>query len=206
MYSARNHPVKIVIASQNMHKIREIRAILHKIHNIDILCLLDFPSYIPSEEGINSYEENAITKATDAAKALNTWVIAEDSGLIVPSLGGHPGVLSARYAGKNSTDKDNRKKLLEEMLELTDQDRNAYFECCIAIASPDKLIKSVCATCEGQILTQEKGGGGFGYDPLFAKHEYSKSFAELDESVKNRISHRRKALDKIMPTLESLTY
>jgi XTP/dITP diphosphohydrolase len=196
--------ITIVIASKNLHKIREVRSILGTLSNIDFLSLLDFPSYHPPEETGNTFEENAILKANHAAKALNHWTIADDSGLVVPALNSSPGIYSARYAGPNATDKDNRKKLLNEMRKLTDDDRYAYFECIIALASPHEIKKTVRGICEGTVLTQEKGSNGFGYDPLFVKHQYSKTFAELEESIKNRISHRRKALDKIKLTLETL--
>jgi XTP/dITP diphosphohydrolase len=128
-----------------------------------------------------------------------------DSGLVVPALDGAPGIFSARYAGKNGTDHDNRKKLLDAMRHLADEDRQAYFACCIAVASPQEIKKCACGTCEGVLLAEERGGSGFGYDPLFIKHGYSKTFAEIDEAVKNRISHRRKALDKLLPFLDSLS-
>jgi XTP/dITP diphosphohydrolase len=197
--------IQLVIASKNVHKIREYKEILKELFNFDVLSLLDFPKYTPKEESSKTFRENAISKALNAAKALNKWVIADDSGLIVPALKGQPGIVSARYAGKNASDVDNRKKLLAEMKELEEEDRNAYFECCIALASPEGLKKCVCATCEGSIAKMERGGGGFGYDPLFIKHEYSKTFAELEASIKNRISHRRKALDKLVIFLETLT-
>jgi XTP/dITP diphosphohydrolase len=131
-------------------------------------------------------------------------VIADDSGLVVPSLGGIPGVYSARFAGENATDLDNRKLLLQKIEHLLEEDRHAYYECCIVLASPSGVKKCVRGICEGTLLTAEKGGGGFGYDPLFIKHGYNKSFAELEEATKNRISHRRKALDKLILSLESL--
>ena len=196
---------QIVLATKNVHKVRELRSMLQAFVQLDILSLHDFPHYMPPEETGATFQENAILKATHAAKELNQWTLAEDSGLIVPSLLGKPGVFSHRYAGPNASDRDNRKKLLQEMLNLHEEDRLAYFECTIALASPEgSLYKATSSVCEGSILTEEKGGGGFGYDPLFIKHGYSKSFSELEESIKNQISHRRKALDKILPSLESL--
>lgn len=194
--------MEIVIASQNIHKIREFRSLLKSLKNLEILSLLDFPEYTPEEEIGETFEEIASKKALHAAQALHRWVIADDSGLVVTSLGGRPGIFSARYA---PTDKEKRTKLLQELTPFSDiQDRHAYFECSIAIASPEELKKAVTAVSEGTIAFEERGSHGFGYDPLFIKHEYSKTFAELDEDVKNRISHRRKALDKILPFLESL--
>ncbi len=177
-----------------------------KFPHIDLLSLCDFTDYVPPEETGSSFEENAILKAASAAKKLNRWVLAEDSGLVVPALDNAPGIFSARYAGKDATDLENRKKLLSEMAHLTKEDqRYAFYECCIVIASPDGVKKVAKGTCEGTILPEEKGRGGFGYDPLFVKHDYRKSFAEMDESVKNRISHRRKAFDKILAFIEQLT-
>jgi len=196
--------LSLVIASHNVHKIREFRSMLKALPALDVLSLVDFPQYIPPEETGLTFEDNVILKATHAATTLKQWVIADDSGLVVPALGGAPGVHSARFAGKNATDSDNRKKLLDGMQHLLDDDRAAYYECWIILASPQGIKKTVRGTCEGKILPQERGGGGFGYDPLFVKHEYSKTFAELEESVKNRISHRRKAFDKILPAIESL--
>lgn len=173
------------------------------IPEVDLLSLCDFPSYIPAEETGSSFEENALLKAKKAAKELNSWVIAEDSGLCVPSLNNAPGIYSARYAGEKATDLDNRKKLLQAMNALTtEEERQAVYECCIVFANSEGVKKIAKGTCEGIILPAEKGRGGFGYDPLFVKHGYHKSFAEMDEITKNRISHRRKAFDKIRPYLE----
>lgn len=196
--------LKLVIASTNVHKIRELRSMLKPLHRIDLLSLCDFPDYTPPEETGKTFEENAILKAVHAAKTLNCWAIADDSGLVVPALNGAPGVYSARYAGKDATDFDNRKKLLEEMSHLVEEDRNAFFECCIVLASPLGVKKHTKGTCEGVLLSEQRGGSGFGYDPLFVKHGYNKSFAELEEATKNRISHRRKALDKMLSSLESI--
>lgn len=197
--------IELVIASKNVHKVREFRAMLKESgQQFDLLSLCDFPEYQPPEETGATFEENATLKAEHAAKELNHWVIADDSGLIVPALNGDPGVRSARFAGNDATDLENRKKLLENMQHLLDDDRQAYYECAIALASPQGLKKCVKGSCEGNLLTKDRGGGGFGYDPLFIKNGYSKTFAELGESVKNRISHRRKALDKIIFSLESV--
>ncbi|MBU6384001.1 MAG: XTP/dITP diphosphatase [Verrucomicrobia bacterium] len=196
--------MELVIASTNVHKVRELRNMLKPLGCFDLLSLCDFPNYVQPEETGTTFEENARLKAEHAAKALGRWVIAEDSGLVVPAINGEPGVYSARYAGKDATDVENRKKLLDAMQHLIDEDRQAFFECVIALASPKGVKKCVKGSCEGLLLAKERGGGGFGYDPLFVKHGYNKTFAEIGESVKNRISHRRKALDKILPVLESL--
>lgn len=196
--------MKLVIASRNVHKIRELRSMLKGLRHLDIYSLIDFPQYQPLPETGKTFEENALQKAVHAANSLGILALADDSGLIIPSLGGAPGIYSARYAGDGATDKENRKKLLQELKPYKDQERAAYFECCIALASPTGLKKVACAFCEGTITEEEKGRSGFGYDCLFQKHEYSKTFGELEEEVKNRISHRRKAMDKILLVLEAL--
>jgi len=195
--------MKLIIASRNVHKIREIRSMLKEKKTWDIFSLIDFPDYQPPEETGKTFEENAILKAIDAAKTLNSWVLADDSGLVVPALNGAPGIYSARYAGEHATDKENRQKLFQEMAALKNENRDAYFECCIALASPEGVEKSVCGRCEGTIIEEERGGQGFGYDPIFKKHDYNKTFAELEEEVKNRISHRRKAIDLILLIIEN---
>ncbi len=198
--------MELVIASTNPHKIRELKSLLKAYPQYDVRSLVDFPQYEAPPETEDTFEGNAKLKAIHAAKALNRWVIADDSGLVVPALDGAPGVYSARFAGNDATDLDNRKKLLRLMQHLLEEDRNAYFECCIVLASPTGVTKCVHGICEGIVLQQEKGSGGFGYDPLFIKNGYSKTFAELEESIKNRISHRRKAFDKLIPFLESKLY
>ncbi|MBA3815618.1 MAG: RdgB/HAM1 family non-canonical purine NTP pyrophosphatase [Parachlamydiaceae bacterium] len=196
--------MEIVIASNNLHKIREFRGLLKGFKSIDLLSLVNFPSYLAPPEDGKTFQDNAIRKAEHAAKELNKWVLADDSGLVVPALNGSPGVNSRRYAGEEATDSENRYKLLEAMLQLKSSQRSAYFECCLALASPNGLKKCVTGLVEGVILLEEKGRNGFGYDSLFVKYEYDKSFAELEEATKNRISHRHKAFEKLTPTLESL--
>jgi XTP/dITP diphosphohydrolase len=187
----------LVLATKNIHKIREFRALLKTNKTLDVLCLIDFPHYSPPEETGSNFEENATLKALHAAQTLKHMVLADDSGLIVPAIQDAPGVHSARYAGNAASDLDNRKKLLSEMEHLSDEGRHAFFECCLVLASPQGIKKIAHGVCEGKILRNGKGGSGFGYDSIFVKHEYNKTFAELDEAVKNQISHRRKAFDKI---------
>jgi XTP/dITP diphosphohydrolase len=196
--------MELVIASTSVHKIRELRSMLKEVPGLDVLSLLDFPDYKALPETGDSFEENATTKAVHAAATLHRTVLADDSGLVVPALGGAPGVYSARYAGEGSTDAENRRKLLKEMTLLQEAQRAGYYECFLALATPEGLKAGSKGRCEGIILTKEQGGQGFGYDPLFQKYEYAKSFGELDAETKNRISHRRKAFDKIKPALEAI--
>jgi XTP/dITP diphosphohydrolase len=198
--------MELVIASTNIHKIRELREMLKGIKgfNLDVLTLHHFPQYAPLPEDGPSLQDICKIKAEHAAKTLDKWVLADDSALFVPALGNVPGIHSKRYAGEDATDMENRQKLLKAMLGLVDEKRHAYCECCLAIASPEGIKKIATGTCEGFLLTEEKGRGGFGYDPLFVKHEYDKTFSEIEEGTKNRISHRRKAFEKLIPLLETL--
>jgi XTP/dITP diphosphohydrolase len=195
--------MELVIATTNRHKYREIRSLFSYLQ-IEILSLSDFPNYIQPEETGITFEENAILKSTHAASALQKWVIADDSGLVVPALEGRPGVFSRRYAGDTATDLENRRKLLKEMTSLSEEGRSAYYECALALSNPQGLKKSVIATCEGSIGYGEKGSNGFGYDAIFIKHGYNLTFAQLDEMVKNQVSHRAKAYQKLLPLLETI--
>lgn len=195
--------MKIVLATTNLHKIRELKEMLKSMKDLDILTLSQFPNYTPAEETGKTFEEIAIQKAVDAAKVLDSLVLAEDSGIIAYAING-PGVRSKRYAGENATDSENRKKLLKELSSFSGDERGGAMTCAMALANPKGLIKCVTGTCEGTIANEERGRSGFGYDSLFCKLEYGdKTFAELDESTKNRISHRRKAFEKMLITLQS---
>ncbi len=178
---------------------------LKDFSDLDLYSLRDFPDYVQPEETGTTFEENAILKASHAAKYLNALVLSDDSGLVVPALGGEPGVYSARYSGLGASDYENRHKLLLKMKILPENQRAAYFECVIALASPEKLLKVTHGFLEGTICHEEKGSNGFGYDSIFVKYDYSKTLAELEQEVKNRISHRRKALDKMILTIESIS-
>ncbi len=197
--------MNLIIATKNTHKFRELRALLKPLSRFDFYSLHDFPSYCPPEETGSSFEENAILKATHAAQDLHMLTLADDSGLVVPGLDGAPGIRSARFAGDKATEKENRKKLLRMMEGWEEERRSAYFECCIALASPQEgLKKCVKGTCEGVILAEERGRNGFGYDSLFLKHDYNQTFGELDEMIKNQVSHRAKAFEKLLFALEAL--
>lgn len=195
---------RIVIASSNLHKIREFRAMLKSIPSIDLLSLIQYPDYVAPPEDGKTFQENSNLKAEHAAKTLGQWVLADDSGLVVPALNGIPGVNSRRYAGEEATDSDNRRKLLQAMSHLSEMQRGAYYECCLSLASPEGIVKCVTGTCEGMIIYEERGNNGFGYDSLFIKEGYDKTFAEISEETKNRVSHRRKAIEKLTAALESL--
>jgi len=199
--------MRLVLATTNLHKILELKTILKdQLHGIDLLSLRDFPNYESPDETGSTFAENAELKALLAAQTLNCHVIADDSGLVVPALDGEPGIHSRRYAGEDASDKDNRNKLIEKLKDLPEANRSGYYECALCFASPEKILKTVRAKCEGSLILEPKGSLGFGYDPIFVKYDYNKTMAEIDQATKNRISHRRKALDKLLLTLESLTH
>lgn len=212
-----NNITSLIIATRNDHKVGEIRAILGK--QFRYLTLKDFPDTPPVIEDADTFEGNAIKKANELARWLsevrnaelelqNGFVLADDSGLEVDALGGKPGIHSARFAaldsGKpgNSTDADNNAKLMHLLQNVPAAKRIARFRCVIALVScsapssiPHPQIFS--GTCEGRIDSSPRGKGGFGYDPLFIPDGFDVSFAELGEDVKNRLSHRAKALAKL---------
>lgn len=195
---------EILLASSNLHKIYEFKEMFRLLPHIELISIPRESGYIPPEETGQTFKENALLKAEHAAQFFKGWVLADDSGLVVPALQGAPGVRSRRYAGEQATDHENRQKLLLAMEGLDGDQRFAYYECSLAIANENGVQKSVQGICEGVIAKESKGGGGFGYDPLFFKHDYEKTFAELHSDVKNRISHRRKAFDRLLTFLETI--
>jgi XTP/dITP diphosphohydrolase len=184
------------VATGNKGKMNEIRQILAGF--VDRLyCLADFPG-LPEviEDGL-SFEENACKKAMSAAIATGIPTVADDSGLVVDALGGRPGIHSARYAGVGASDAENNQKLLYEMAGLTAHQREALFYCAVALCFPDGTCRTFCGTLCGVLLESPRGAGGFGYDPLFLLPEYGETLAELGMEVKNGISHRGRALEKL---------
>jgi XTP/dITP diphosphohydrolase len=184
---------KLVIATRNVHKLNEIREIF-LFPSLEILSAFDFPEIPDVVEDGDTLEANAIKKAVEIASATGYWTLADDSGLEVAALDGAPGVYSARYAGEHCSAVENNKKLLEQI--YGKEDRSARFRTVIALSDPEGNVKTVSGSCPGRILEQNRGMNGFGYDPLFVPEGYTETFAELSADVKNRISHRARALEK----------
>ena len=185
--------MKLVIATRNAHKLEEIRAIFD-FKNLEVLSAFDFPEIPDVVEDGDTLEANAIKKAVEIAKATNCWAMADDSGLEVAALDGAPGVYSARYAGEQCSYSDNNEKLLHELDEKAD--RSAQFRTVIALSDPEGNVQTQEGACPGRIIEELRGTNGFGYDPLFVPEGYAETFAELSSEVKNRISHRARALQK----------
>ena len=183
--------MKIVFASGNKHKIEEFGAILRKyIPDIELVSMKDAGIFDDIVEDGATFEENAMIKARAVAK-YGYIGVADDSGLTVDALGGAPGIYSARYAGEHGNDKKNNQKLLIDMQEI--ENRAGAFVCTIACAFPENSSHTdfcVRGECQGSILHEEKGEGGFGYDPLFYVEKCQKTYAELSSDEKNEISHR----------------
>ncbi len=198
--------MKIVLATRNRGKIREIRSILSSRlpMPVEISSLLDYPHIPHIKEDGKTLEENAIKKATTVASHTGLIALADDSGLEVDALNGLPGIHSARFAGEEGNDKENIRKLLNLLEGLPMEKRKARFRCVIAIAHPSGEVHTVDGICEGIIAAEERGKRGFGYDPVFIIPSYGKTFAELGEEVKNKISHRAIALEKACMLLGTL--
>jgi XTP/dITP diphosphohydrolase len=187
-------PVTLVIATRNKGKTSEIKSLLSGfpviIRNLD-----DFGPIPEVKEDGETFDDNAYKKAGFAAKILGFPALADDSGLVVEALDGAPGVHSARYAGENATDEERCLKLLNEMKGKTN--RTAAFECVVSIAVPSGAALTYEARCEGLIAENLRGANGFGYDPIFLYPPFKKTFAELTQEEKNRVSHRGKAFKEL---------
>ncbi len=197
---------KLVVSTGNEHKIEEIRDILKGLP-IEVLSKKDVGlGNLDIVEDGNSLEENSIKKAKGLADKLDYMVLADDSGLFVDALNGEPGVYSSRYGGEEGNYKKNNDKLLEELKDVPLEERKAKFITVMALITEDKEILVVKGECKGSIGIEPKGSNGFGYDPLFVPDGYTKTFAELGDNIKNKISHRAKALEnlreKILELLE----
>jgi XTP/dITP diphosphohydrolase len=192
--------IEIVVATRNPGKLKEIEAIL-TIDSARFLSLKDFPGIPEINEDGNTFAENALKKARTVARLTSRIAVADDSGLTVDALQGRPGILSSRYAGENASDEDRCRKLLKEMESVPEGKRGGAFVCAAAVASPGKEGTVVEAKWRGTITFGPRGANGFGYDPIFYISEMNKTVAELDPAIKNKISHRAQAIEKLQHVL-----
>lgn len=193
---------EIVIATSNNHKLEEIKAILEDL-DYDIYSLKDVNlNGIEIVEDGKTFEHNALIKAREIAKRTNLIAIADDSGLEVDAIGKKPGIYSARFAGENATDYENRQKLLKSLQNVQMSKRTARFVSAVAVVFPDGKEFVVRGICEGKICFEEIGENGFGYDSIFMVDGYNKTFAQIPSYVKNSISHRAIALNNMKEELK----
>jgi XTP/dITP diphosphohydrolase len=198
--TARQAKRVLVLATTNAGKIREITALLSGL-GWAFVSQRDAGVLAGVVEDGRTYAANALKKAVPLARRLRLPVVADDSGLEVDALGGAPGVVSARYAGAEATDGDNRRLLLERLRGVPHDRRSARFRCVIAVASPSGASRLFEGSVEGRIRDAEAGVRGFGYDPVFELPERGATFAELSEAEKNRVSHRARALAAVRDML-----
>jgi XTP/dITP diphosphohydrolase len=194
----------LLLATRNQHKTREIRQLLGEtFHVIDLGA---FPEIeMPNESGL-TFAENATLKAVEISKAKDSLVIADDSGLEVDALDGGPGIYSARYAGNNASDAENVEKLLRELRarNVAAEKRTARFCSVIALAQDGKLLRMFEGVIEGNVVDLPRGTAGFGYDPVFQPIGFAQTFAEMPPELKNKISHRAKAIAALQAGLRDI--
>jgi len=196
---------KLFLASSNPGKLAEYRALAAATSlPIELALLPDFDALPAFEEGAPTFAENAAGKALHYSRQGNGLVFADDSGLVVPSLGGAPGVHSARYAGPQATNSQRIEKLLRELRCRSGTERAAYFVCAIALAERGRAMAIVTDRVDGEILEGPRGSGGFGYDPVFYFPALQKTFAEIPAEEKNLRSHRGKAFRRLLAALSSM--
>ncbi len=195
--------IKMLIATHNSKKRQELKSLLRDYPAIKVMNLDDLNVAPPIivEDG-KTFRQNAVKKAVTISRFFDGLVLADDSGLVVDALDGKPGVRSARFARKKATDEENNKKLLKLLASTPEKNRHAKFVCHIALASKGILLNSFEGAVKGSILFEPKGKNGFGYDPVFMPKGYSKTFAEMAASYKNRISHRGLALRKLKRSIK----
>jgi XTP/dITP diphosphohydrolase len=195
---------KLVVGTRNRKKGAELQELLVP-WGLVVATLDDFPEAIDVVEDGDSFAANAVLKATQQARHLGQWVLADDSGLEVDALDSAPGIYSARFAGKNSNDDENNALLLERLSGTPLEKRTAHYMCHVALADPQGTVRAESHdVCHGRIRFEPAGTNGFGYDPLFEVVEYHRTFGELGPAVKRAISHRSRALRAILPKLQVL--
>ncbi|MFQ5328582.1 MAG: XTP/dITP diphosphatase [Thermodesulfobacteriota bacterium] len=195
--------MKIVVATKNRHKVWEIYLVLKEL-KVDLVSLETLPNISLPVEDQHSFKGNALKKARAVAKQTGMAVLADDSGLEVDALSGRPGIYSARYAGENASDEENNQLLLKELKGVPNKKRRAHYTCVIALIMPSGEEKTFRGRCDGIITTEKRGDGGFGYDPLFYLPRFKKNMAELSVERKNRVSHRGRALTRLMIHLSTI--
>ena len=190
---------RLVVATRNAHKTEEIRQMIGDRY--EVLNATDFPDLPEVEETGTSFLENATLKAVAVSRLVEGMVLSDDSGLEVDALDGRPGVWSSSFGGEEGNHARNNARLMEEMADK--EDRRARFRCVMVLAVAGRVIADFSGAVEGSILPEERGEGGFGYDPYFAPEGYAESFAELGAEVKNQLSHRARALGQVVAFLDS---
>ena len=188
---------KLLVATGNSHKTDEIRAILGAGYVVSDLKA--HPELPEVEETGTTFLENATLKAVEISKQVEGLILSDDSGLEVDALGGEPGVYSSRYAGEAGNDAANNKKLLHEL--QGEDSRTARFRCVMVLAQDGEVLTSFDGAVEGRMLSELHGEGGFGYDPLFVPDGYEQTFSQLSEGIKNQLSHRAVAMQKVVAWL-----
>jgi XTP/dITP diphosphohydrolase len=198
--AGRPSPIRLLLASSNAGKLREYRE-LARNSPLELDLLPNFRELVEFEENAPTFAENAVGKALYYGRFTDELLMAEDSGLVVPALGGAPGVYSARYAGPKGTDADCVRKLLDAMEGKTGTERRARFVCVIALAHRGRALAVVSDFVEGMITEELRGARGFGYDPVFLLPDIGCTSAEIPQEEKNRLSHRGKAFRKMRDVL-----
>jgi XTP/dITP diphosphohydrolase len=194
---------RVVLATRNAGKIAELRRIL-AVYDVDLVGLEAYPSAPEVAETGATFAENALLKAQVVAAATGQVAVADDSGLTVEALGGMPGVLSARWAGRHGDDAANLALVLGQLAEVPDERRGAAFVCAAAAAAPDGRTRVVEALLEGRLVREPRGSGGFGYDPIFLPLGESRTTAQMSPEEKDAISHRGQAFRALAPLLADL--
>ncbi len=193
--------MELVVATRNRKKLKEIKEIWKGLR-FHLVSLDDYPSAPRIVENGLTFKENAAKKAVAIARFTGKLSLGEDSGICINALGGKPGVYSARFSGKDKSDDKNNAKVLRLLKDVPAAKRGCHYSCAVALADKDGLIAVVEGKCFGRIGFVPKGTSGFGYDPLFVAPKYNKSFAELGEGVKHKISHRFRALSAARKVVE----